>query len=85
MVKRLLVFISPLALLGLVYLLVQRPDTDALPLDQVQEVAEADTGVGDEGGPDREETLGDIRGFASLQKGAVPRGAAAVAQGSVAS
>src|SRR5581483_231521 len=55
MIKKLLVGISPLAVLLAAYLLVPRYKPETLPLDEVRQVAEADGDVAGEGeGPDSE-------------------------------
>jgi hypothetical protein len=63
MVTRLLLFISPLALLGLVFLLVPKQDTGALDFGQVREVAEGETDGEEDGNADRDDVPDPLHYF----------------------
>src|SRR5437660_8129695 len=63
MATRLLLFISPLALLGLVFLLVPRQDTGALDFGQVREVAEGEMDGEEDGNADRDDVPDPLHYF----------------------
>jgi hypothetical protein len=66
MATRLLLFISPLALLGLVFLLVPKQDTGALDFGQVREVAEGEMDGEEDGNADRDDLPDPLHYFRGM-------------------